>query len=62
MKTPKVKEEPKDKATRRYKCSCLSPFQDERCGKGVRIWNKLGKLIVGNVHYRCTVCGATRIK
>ena len=33
------------------KCSCKHEFQDEKYGKGHRLFNPAGK------GYRCTVCG-----
>jgi len=32
-------------------CKCSSPYQDDRYGKGQRLFNK------GKEEYSCTVCG-----
>ncbi len=37
-------------------CGCQHKFQDERYGKGKRLFNKTMKDSV----YRCTVCGNTK--
>lgn len=36
-------------------CSCKHDFQDQQYGKGMRLFNEIGK--GGNDGYRCTVCG-----
>lgn len=43
--------------SRKFKCNCISKFQDKRNGKGKRIFNPLQGNKKG---FRCTVCG--RIK
>ena len=42
--------------TKELPCTCKSEFQDERYGKGVRVFNEMmaGSKVSG---YRCTVCG-----
>ena len=40
------------------KCSCKHEFQDEKYGKGNRIFNPAGKGSDQGKGYRCTVCGA----
>ena len=35
------------------KCTCKHEYQDERYGKGMRLYNKIGK----DKGWRCTVCG-----
>ena len=37
-------------------CGCQHKYQDERYGKGRRLFNKTAKEGV----YRCTVCGDTK--
>ena len=39
------------------KCSCKHEFQDEKYGKGNRIFNPAGKGSDQGKGYRCTVCG-----
>ena len=36
-------------------CSCKHEFQDQQYGKGMRLFNEMGK--DQNSSYRCTVCG-----
>ena len=43
-----------ERTTKRLKCSCQHPFQDQRCGSQIRIHNKIVK------GWRCTVCGTSR--
>jgi len=43
-----------ERATKRLKCSCHHPFQDQKCGSQIRIHNKMIK------GWRCTVCGKER--
>lgn len=42
-----------------HKCNCHSPYQDERYGKGMRVFNRLGRGREGKAKGvgRCTVCG-----
>ena len=42
--------------TKELSCTCKSEFQDERYGKGIRVFNEMtsGTKVNG---YRCTVCG-----
>jgi hypothetical protein len=42
--------------TKEMPCTCKSEFQDERYGKGIRVFNEK---IAGskNNGWRCTVCG-----
>lgn len=37
------------------RCSCSHSFQDETYGKGMRVFNPIGK--DGTSGYRCSVCG-----
>ena len=39
-------------------CACISPYQDEKYGKGFRVHNKQGGKNLGDS--RCTVCGFGR--
>lgn len=41
--------------TKILQCSCQSEFQDVTYGKGMRVFNEIGK--DQNSGYRCTVCG-----
>lgn len=41
--------------TRELKCTCVSAFQDQLYGVGMRLFNETGKDQKGG--YRCTVCG-----
>ena len=41
--------------TKIMQCSCQSDFQDREYGKGMRVFNEIGKDQRGG--YRCTVCG-----
>ena len=41
--------------TKIMQCSCQSEFQDATYGKGMRVFNEIGK--DGKGGYRCTVCG-----
>ena len=43
--------------SRKFKCTCISKFQDKRYGKGKRIMNPLQG---NNKGYRCTVCGKVK--
>ena len=36
-------------------CNCKHDSQDQLYGKGMRVFNEIGK--TGNDGYRCTVCG-----
>lgn len=42
--------------TKEFLCTCKSEFQDERYGKGIRIFNEMfaNSKVTG---YRCSVCG-----
>jgi len=42
--------------TKEFPCNCVSEFQDERYGRGIRVFNER---IAGNknIGWRCTVCG-----
>jgi len=40
-------------------CSCKSPYQDEKYGKGYRVHN-IGTGKDAKPIYRCTVCGKER--
>jgi hypothetical protein len=40
------------------KCTCRSPFQDERLGQGKRYANTMSGKKRGNGEARCTVCGS----
>lgn len=43
--------------TKKMKCRCKNAYQDKKYGRGVRVFNKLGKGGVGSLSmYRCTVC------
>lgn len=37
------------------KCNCASEFQDALYGKGMRVFNEIGK--DGKSGYRCATCG-----
>ena len=39
------------------KCNCRHEFQDEKYGKGNRVYNKLLPERGKPQEYRCTVCG-----
>lgn len=41
------------------KCNCKHTFQDQRYGKGKRVFNRSGAKGKDN-EYRCTVCGLTQ--
>lgn len=41
--------------SKELRCNCHSEFQDNLYGKGVRLFNEIGK--DRNSGYRCTVCG-----
>lgn len=41
------------------KCDCEHEFQDQIYGKGMRVWNPLGKGKDQGTNYICTVCGKT---
>ena len=47
------------RGTARKACSCRSPFQDERYGKGIRLHNRTARGM-SNTEWRCTVCGKER--
>ncbi|GAF80885.1 unnamed protein product [marine sediment metagenome] len=40
--------------TKRIACSCKNEYQDEKCGKGIRVHNSC------NNGWRCTVCETER--
>lgn len=40
------------------KCSCKHEFQDEKYGKGMRVFNPTGKGSDQGSGYICTVCNA----
>ena len=37
-------------------CSCDHKFQDEKYGKGMRLFNRTAKTVGSSYVYRCTVC------
>lgn len=41
------------------KCTCTSDFQDSVYGKGMRVFNPIGKGKDQGKDYICTVCGKT---
>lgn len=41
------------------KCTCNHEFQDETYGKGMRVFNPIGKGSNQGDNYICTVCGKT---
>ena len=43
--------------TKELRCSCVSEFQDELYGKGIRLFNEMGSNKGKVTGYRCTVCG-----
>jgi len=43
--------------SRKFKCTCVSKYQDKIYGKGKRVFNPLQGNVKG---YRCTVCGKTK--
>ena len=43
--------------TTKVKCMCEHMYQDKKYGKGIRLANKCGTTNMGNIKYRCTVCG-----
>ncbi len=47
-----------------YKCTCKHEYQDEKYGKGNRVFNFAvkAKEIGGSEGWRCTVCGNVRPK
>lgn len=45
--------------TTRLMCTCRHDYQDKRCGKNIRVMNRM-KTADQNAKYRRTVCGATR--
>jgi len=40
------------------KCNCVSKFQDEKYGEGMRVMNETQEM--NPITYRCTVCGKER--
>ena len=41
------------------KCTCKHEYQDEKYGKGMRVFNRMEQVKQGK-KYRCTVCGAIK--
>lgn len=52
------KREAKVKNTALARCSCENEYQDQRYGKGVRVWNRGGSK--ERPKFTCTVCAAKR--
>jgi len=41
-------------------CKCQHDYQDQKYGKGNRVWNSGPTTGSGSLRWRCTVCGAER--
>jgi len=43
--------------TKEIKCKCISKFQDELYGNGIRLHNEMGANKGKTTGWKCTVCG-----